>query len=314
MTGFALVFVLLVVALSAIGAGVVALAGPGLRRRGPHAERRAVEVAALAPVLLGLAMVTALVAQSYLGEDHCMRHDHHAHLCVAHGDDWARRPSVVAIIAAAAAVFATRLALVGGRLLRAARSIARLRAVSELTGDVRLVDSPRAFCFVAGLRAPAIYASTAVWRGLSDDERDAMIAHERSHLAHGDVRGRLGLDVLLAFAAPALGAPLARRWAHATERLRDADAARAMGDSDPVARAMVRLCRLQHATPLEGVGFGDQGVLLAERVEALLAGEPTGDRAARFLSIASVAALGALAALAAGLAEPLHHLLETLLG
>ena len=314
MTGFALVFVLLVIALSATATGVVQLTSGVLRRRGPEAERRAVELAALMPVVLALSLVTTLIVQAYVGDDHCTQHGHHAHLCVVHGGEWSQRPWVVAVVAAAAAVLAARLAVLAGRLVRATRSIARLRGVSALAGDVRLVESPHAFCFVAGLRTPEIYASTTAWHGLADDEREAMVAHERGHVAHGDVRRRLGLDLLLAFSAPLSAGALARRWAHATERLRDADAARAAGDPDPVARAMLRLCRLERGAAVAGLGFAGQGRLLTERIEALLAAGPSGRLAARVLSIASLTAAIALAAVTAGLAGPIHHLLETLLG
>jgi Zn-dependent protease with chaperone function len=314
MAGFALVFVVLVAALSGLASVAVVLAGGALRRHGPHAERRAVELAAAAPVALALAVVTALLAQSYLGVDHCLDHDHHAHLCVVHGNAWLERPWVVAAIAVAASVVAVRLLLLVGRAARAAGSIARLRALGVAAGDVRVVDSPHAFCFVAGLRRPAIYASTTAWHGLADDERAAMLAHERGHVVHRDIRRRLGLDLLLAFAAPFVGDALTRRWSHATERMRDAEAAAVMGDPDPVARAMLRLCRLERSASPPGMAFTGRGSLLAERIEALLGGGPSGTRAARLLSVSFVVGLAGLVVLAAGLAEPLHHALETLLG
>jgi Zn-dependent protease with chaperone function len=314
MIGFALVLVLALGALSALAAAAVVLAGGALRRRGPLAERRAIELAAVAPPLMAGALLLALVAQSYLGVDHCTRHDHHAHLCVAHGDGWSQRAWVVAVVSAAAALVLARLVFVVARLAGAAGAIRRLRALSRHDGDVRLVDSPHAFCFVAGVRAPEIFASTAAWRGLADDERAAMVAHERGHRLHGDVLRRLGLDLALIVAAPWVGAGLAGRWAHATERLRDADAARAVGDPEPVARALVRLCRLARDASLPGLAFAGRGRLLAERVEALLTPGPSGRRAARRLSIASTVSLAVLIALAAALAGPLHHALETLLG
>ncbi len=314
MIGFTLVFALTVVALSAVAVVAVQLAGGALRRRGAHAERRAVELAAVLPVALGGALVTSLVVHGYIGEDHCGVHDHHAHLCVAHGGAWAQVPWIVAMVAATAAALLARLAILVSQHARTARAVAALRRVSAAVGGVRVVDSPRAFCFVAGVWRPEIYASTAAWQGLADDERAAVLAHERGHVAHHDLRRRLGVEMLLAFAAPLLGALLVRRWARATERLRDHDAVAVVGDPDPVARAMVRLCRLDREAATPGFAFAARGDELAERVEALLAGEPTGVRAARVLGVAlAIVALGAVA-LIASQAEPLHHALETLLG
>jgi Zn-dependent protease with chaperone function len=314
MAGFALVFVVLVVALSALASTVLAACDGALRRRGPHAERRAVVLAALAPVALAAAVLAALVGHSLLATDHCLAHDHHAHLCVAHGGAWLERPWVVAVLALALAGVAARLAVLGARVARASASIARLRRLSVPAGDVRLVDSPHAFCFVAGLRRPSIYASTTAWHGLADDERAAMIAHERGHVVHRDVGRRFALDLVLALAAPLAGGPLARRWSHATERLRDADAAAALGDPDPVARALLHVCRLERGVARPGLGFTARGRLLADRIEALLSAAPDGRPAARHLSIVVLVGLGGLVVLAAGLAGPLHHAFETLLG
>jgi Zn-dependent protease with chaperone function len=314
MAGFALVFVVLVVVLSALGSAVVTLCDGVLRRRGPHAERRAVALAALSPVVLAFGVIAALVAHSYLATDHCLDHGHHAHLCFAHGGDWLGRPWVVAALTIAATTVAARLLALVARVARASGSIARLQRLSVPSGDVRIVESPHAFCFVAGLRRATIYASTTAWHGLAEDERAAMVAHERGHVAHHDVRRRFGLDLLLTLAAPLAGGPLAARWSHATERLRDAEAAAAVGDPDPVARAMLRLCRLERSVAAPGLGFVGRGRLLTERVEALLAAAPGGGPSARRLSIVVLVGLAGLVALAAGLAGPLHHAFETLLG
>jgi Zn-dependent protease with chaperone function len=314
MAGFALVFVVLVVALSAFASAVVTLCDGRLRQRGPHTERRAVALAALGPVVLALGIVAALVTHSLVAADHCLDHGHHAHLCVAHGGAWLDRPWVVAALAIAVAIVAARIVTLGARVARASSSIARLRRLSAPSGDVRIVESPHAFCFVAGLRRPTIYASTTAWHGLAADERAAMVAHERGHVVHHDLIRRFGLDLLLTVAAPLAGGPLAARWSHATERLRDADAAAAVGDPDPVARAMLRLCRLERSAAAHGVGFVSRGRLLTERVEALLAAAPGGEPSARLLSTIVVVGLAGLVALAAVLAGPLHHAFETLLG
>ncbi len=314
MMGFALVFVLVVTALSLCMAIAVRCAGPSLRRRGAQVERQAVALAAGLPVALATALVATLVVAGYLGDDHCGVHDHHAHLCLAHGDAWGRQPWVVVVLAAAGATVLARLAVLIGQHGRAASAVARLREVGSTTGDVTLVDSARAFCFVAGLWRPRIYASTAAWSGLTDDERAAMLAHERGHITYHDLTRRLGLELLLALSAPFVTGILMPRWARATERLRDGDAARAVGDPEPVARAMVHLCRLELAATAPGFRFAASGDDLSDRVEALLANESSGRRAARVLALALVGAAVLVAMAVAVQADPLHHALETLLG
>lgn len=313
--GFALVFVLTAWAVSALVLVMLRVAGGRLRRLGAVAERRVTLLAAALPVLLAAALVGTLVVSSIAGEDHCPAHDHHAHLCLAHGDDWASRPWAVALVAAAAAIVLARLSLFAGALIRGQRAVARLRSASTPVGDVRLVESERPFCFVAGLRRPEIYASTAAWQGLDDDQRDAMLAHERGHVRNGDLAWRAGIEVVSAFGAPLTPSPLLARWEHATERLRDDEAANEVGSPESVAEAMVRMCRLGAAlAPACATSFAPAPSALGDRVEALLANRPRGDHAARVMGALWLVLVGATVCAVATHAEPLHHALESLLG
>ncbi len=314
MIGFALVLVLTTAALSLLAAFAVRVAGSALHRFGPHAERRAVELAAVLPVVLGIAVVGALLVRAYAGADHCQVHDHHAHLCLVHGAEWGARAWVVAVVAAAGAIVLARLGLLAFRHLRGRRALQQLRGTAMTVDGVEIVESPRAFCFVAGLGRPRVYASTAAWRGLAEDERSAVLAHERSHVAHRDLWRRFGIELLLTFAAPLVATPMIRRWAGATERLRDVDAAHTLGDAEPVARALVRLCRLDLIAATPSFQFAPERHELNDRVNALLTVAPTGHRAAVRLGWSLVVGAVAFAALAAVQVEPLHHALETLLG
>ena len=314
MIGFALVFALVVAALSALALlALEVVARRGGRRDAPIGQR-AVELAAGAPLVGGVVLVLALIAHGYSGDDHCSTHDHHAHLCVMHGGDWTGIPWVMVVIAAGAAGLVARLGVLVGRHVRAARAIASLRRVSVTVGDVRLVESPDAFCFVAGLWRPRIYASTAAWHGLADDERAAMLAHERGHVAHGDVARRLAIELAASFAAPLLPGRLVRRWAQAIEHERDRDAVQVIGDPEPVARAMVRMCRLQRGAVSPGLAFVAGADELSGRVEALLASGAGPARAGRARSGLVLALAFAVAALAFTQVDALHHALETLLG
>ena len=313
--GFALIFVLTAWTLSALIAVMRPVVGRRLRGLGPAAERRGAALATALPLLIASTVVAILVARSVAGDDHCAAHDHHAHLCLAHGGAWAERSWAVALVAAAAAITLARLALLGGALLRGRRAVAQLRSASTAVEDVRLVDSPRPFCFVAGLRHAEIYASTSAWHGLALDERDAMLAHERGHVRHRDLAWRALLEVVSAFGAPMTPRPLLTRWEHATERLRDAEAADAVASPEAVAGAMVHMCRLGAAPLPSGlVGFAAAPAALDERVRALLAGGPRGYRVATRLGAVGLVLMAVVGFAIATHAEPLHHALESLLG
>lgn len=312
--GFALVFVTVSWTLSAVGAIVLARVRSRLARVGPMAERRAAEAVAVVPILLAAVSVAILLAQSTVGVDHCEAHSHHAHLCLVHGTEWLDRAWVVSTLAGIGAVVAVRLALLVTAAIRGAWSIAQLRALGTELGEVCVVDSDRGFCFVAGHRHPTIFVSSRAWSSLDAAERRALVAHETAHVRQGDLRRRIWLESLLAFAAPFVAGRVRAIWMTATERLCDARAVEETGEPEAVASAMVSLCRLNVTRPAGAFGFTPAAEELAYRVQAVLSGAPIGDRAARVLrrSVA-VMVLVVIGAAAFG-AEPLHHAFETLLG
>jgi beta-lactamase regulating signal transducer with metallopeptidase domain len=311
--GFALVFVLIAWMLSGLG-GLALLGGRAwLRRCGPAVERRAAGAVAVLPVLLALAVAIALIVRSVVGSDHCAVHHHHAHLCVVHGAVWLERGWVVAALAAVGALVAMRIVLLFATLLRGYRSIAEIASASATHGRIRIVESHRAFSFVAGLVHPAIYVSSRAWAALTEPEREAVVAHEHAHIARGDLRARLILEAMLALAAPLIGEIVRASWRSACERLCDVDAVDVVQDPAAVASAMVALCRLNASCP-RALGFTPTAHELAERVHALLDGQPSGVRAAAVLGRVIAAGALAIIAITAVAAEPLHHALETLLG
>ncbi len=312
--GFALVFVLVTWTLSATLLLAVWIGRRRLRQRGPAAERRAAELAAAIPVLVGLAVVGVLAARSQLGVDHCQLHDHHAHLCFAHGGAWIERAWAVALVAAAAVLALTRLGALVASLIRSQRSLSRLRRASHASAGITWVDTPHALCFVAGIWRPQIFVSTGVWAGLGDDERAAMLAHERAHIRHRDVARRLAVEMLSSVGAPLATSVLRGVWDPATERLCDARAAEEARSGEVVARAMVQACRLGVRSSPVPAAFAPAVHTLTDRVQAVLDREPTGDRAAQLLAGLVLSVAIGLSLVAAAYAEPLHHLLETLLG
>ena len=333
LVGFGVVFVLVCAMASALLAAVMHAFRAVLARHGPAAERRAAELVALLPVLVGFAVVAILAVESLIGVDHCGVHEHHAHLCLQHGAVWLDRPAAIVVVVAGAAIALTRIVVVFAGLVRGAALVRRLRRLAPIASrgargeakrcgesvdvdGVRVVTSERAFCFVAGILRPAIYVSTATRAALDDDEWAAMLAHEASHVRHRDLARRLAVELVLVFAAPLVGIVVRDTWDDATERLRDADAADAAGAPEPVASALVRMARVAFVQRGSAVASftprADRG--LSARVESLLGRCPRGQHAARRLHRTVGAATVTVLLAAIVFAEPLHHALETLLG
>lgn len=309
--GFALVFVVTTWTFSALGALALGQVRPWLQRIGPMAERRAAHAVAIIPIVLGILAVATLLIQSTMGVDHCEEHGHHAHLCITHGAQWVERSWVVVVLAIVTATMLGRTVIVAASFLRGARSIRELHTVSRAAGDVRLVDSDRAFCFVA---RPGIYVSSRVWTSLSEGERAALVAHEAAHIRHGDLRTRAVLEAFLVFAAPLAGDRVRSMWLAASERLCDAHAAAVTGAPETVASAMLSMCRLQATQPVPAFGFTPTVQEVEGRVRAVLAGGPLGERAAVLFGRIVIASCVALAVAGVVAAEPVHHAFETLLG
>jgi beta-lactamase regulating signal transducer with metallopeptidase domain len=312
--GFALVFVAIAWSLSAFGVAALARFGKRLSQIGPMAERRAAEVVAVVPVGIAAAIVIALGAHSALAADHCEAHFHHAHLCLTHGAAWLDRVWVTVTLAGVGGLIAMRCTLLVANAAQGMRSIRQLHAVGVHDGHLCLVESERAFCFVAGYLRPTIFVSTCAWAELDPSEQHALVAHEFAHVRHGDLRRRFVLECLLVFAAPVVAARVRATWMAAAERLCDARAADETGDPAAVASAMVSLYKLNAARPAAVFGFTPAAEHLADRVRSVLGRVPLGERAARILSWSVAIGCALLIGVAVLSAEPLHHAFETLLG
>lgn len=308
LVGFGVLAVVLMTAFSLIAASGVALARAQLRQSGPAAERSAAAWALMAPIGLALASVVAIAVRGSGSVDHCIGHEHHAHFCLTHGGAWLERPWALAVAAASSVTFLLRLAVVVGRRSRARSAIAQVRRVAEPGERVRIALSDRVFCFVAGWRRPEVFVSSCAWNALSSAEREAVLAHEHAHAAHGDLWIGAIVDLAAALAAPLAGSWLLARWADASERLCDVRAARAT-DPETVASALVRLCRAGRLQQIPA-GFTAPAATLEDRVRAVLARGPMGSS----FGWIAWSVIGASVAAIVMLATQLHHALETLLG
>lgn len=308
--GFAAVFIALGWGVSIIAALSGSLLAAAVRRWGPAAERRVIELASYAPLFAASTVLVVLLGSSLLGEDHCEHHLHDAHLCLVHGAVWASQTWALALVILGGGLVMFRVIRTVARRLVARRALARLRKMSEVDGDIRWLATADPVCFVTG--SGEIFISTGAWARLDEEERRAVLAHERAHVAHRDVARALFLELIELFAAPLIS--LRARWSAVTERLCDARAAESMGDVESVASAIVKLARLEHAAPAVLMAFGPTRDRVSERVRAVLDGTPTGDSAGRrtFQIACGLAATTML--LLATHASLLHDLVEDIAG
>ena len=322
--GFALAFLMASwVGSGILGAGVM-LARGRLRSAGPRAERRAAAYGVVLPPILGAAIASVLAGYSVVGPwfglaDHCPQHLHHLHLCLFHGASWAHEAWAVATVAFMGTIVMTRIVHRAGKLFAARVALRRIERVSRRVrspaGEVLLAPAATPFCFVAGLFSPRIFVSSAAWERLDEEERAAMLAHERAHVDQGDVWRRSALDVFAVLGAPLFAARLMDQWSRATERLCDHRAAAAVGEPETVARALVSLTRAgANRTSALAACFVPTGSDVVERVEALLAGKGDGSPVARRIGVAAVFLVVLVLIGSTTLADPLHHALESLLG
>lgn len=306
--GFGALAVVLLTTFSLIAAAIAAMSRDRAMQAGPAFERSVAAWALLAPLALALSVVVLLAILGSRGVDHCVGHDHHAHFCLVHGAAWLERPWAIVVAAAASVTIVLRVGVIALRRIRARHAIRQIRRVSDAGEGVRIAHSDRSFCFIAGLWRPEVFISTRAWNALSAEERDAVIVHEHSHAAHGDLWLGMVLDVAAVFAAPLCGSWLHASWADASERLCDLQAAAATS-RETVASALVQMYRAGQPQYVP-VGFTAASGTLEQRVRAVLSNRPMGERLGVFAWAALLLAVAAIALLA----TPLHHALETLLG
>jgi Zn-dependent protease with chaperone function len=320
--GFALVFIATTWAISALLSGWLARSAARLRQVGPRAERRAASIALALPVAIGAALTAILIGFSLLGPtfgtlDHCAAHLEHLHLCIRHGAEWLSRWWATALAASVAALVVVRIAHAAHDSWTARRHLHSLRAVSSerILGDgtrVICAPSPRPFCFTAGLWAPRIYISTTTLDQLDAPQQRAVLAHERAHVAFGDLWRSRVLSILALLGAPVLAAATLRAWHRASERLCDRVAADELDSPATVAEALLAFARAP-ASPMR-CSFVHEPDQIAERIQAVLGNADTGERAARRLRAVAISAFLLLSCAAVALVHPLHHTFELALG
>jgi Zn-dependent protease with chaperone function len=320
LVAFGAVFVGTCLAFSLLLTAILLVAGKVLRRSGPWVERRAAAAAVILPPLLAAGFVAALAADSALGlaagTDHCLDHPLHHHLCLSHGSAWLSHYWALGIFLAAAGSFFLRLVRLVWAHARAQRSVAHLRAIGEpaARGACYLLPSEDRFAFTAGMFSPAVFVSRGAWDALTPEQREAILAHESAHIRQRDLLRRAALGLAAACGVPFLANRALRLWTAATERICDRHAVRTVGRPSTVASAMLALLRPSPPRLTPNAAFFCGASDVPERIEAMLRGEPGGERTSRRLVALAVAAGVSFAVACSAFAGPIHHVLESALG
>lgn len=166
--------------------------------------------------------------------------------------------------------------------LRITATLIRLRDIRYLAAEaveganrLMMIDNGgHPLAFVVGLARPRLFVDGSWWQRLSERDRRAIEAHERTHIDARDPLVLAWLDLTLAVFAPRVRADVVRCWTLLAEMRADKQAA--LQDGDPAFVAAL-LCRYARGAMPEGA-MGLQGPDLALRVEWLLGEAPAGHR------------------------------------
>ncbi|TNE89497.1 MAG: M56 family peptidase [Deltaproteobacteria bacterium] len=256
------------------------------------------------PVLVGatLALAAVLPGDPHLGSlASCHCHTSMPgwlHLCPVH-------PTTSPAVLGPAAV--ALLLLVPGRL----RALAELYAEPLGTGrgtEPTLVDLPQPVAVLAGWLRPSLLVDRQLWSALAPTHREALLAHERAHLARRDPLVLASLRLLTAVAPGPLRQRLLRQWLDHAEHRADAGASASV---DPLVLAEALVACARQGSPAR-LQLGWTAGRLENRVHALLALEH-GQPARPDAHLTDIAAFALVAAGLASTVPWLHHQVEHLL-
>jgi hypothetical protein len=201
-------------------------------------------------------------------------------------------PDQVAL--AAGALLAWALFRLARDLHRRRDAVRQLRHAGPAVDGVVVADWTEPLAIAVPGKPGEILLTTGMLRVLGADERRAVVAHERAHLAH-----RHHLAMLLVSAAVAVNPllrPVRDTVGYLVERWADEEAAADIGDRDLVARAVARAA-LAAAAPAPAAALGMHGGVVVRRVRALRVPSPADGRLPRLvLAAAAAVVLGAVGA------------------
>ncbi len=286
---------------------------PRLRRLGPASRARVLSWIAAAPfaaatTLAATCFVPSLATRLLHLSDHCTQHDElHAHFCWVHPAPSAGSVAGWLLVGAAVMPLVAIVAFDVVRLGRAWQRSLVLVRLAERSRNRLLPGAPVAF--TVGLFRPHAIIGATLAAELPAPLLDAVLAHERAHVARQDNLRKAAAGLLARLHAPHTRALLLADLDFAFEQACDREAAFEAGDPLIVADAIVAAERLRSSCaplPVLTSAFGAGSV--QARVEALVRRDeaPVDDERPieRWL--------GLLAACAFVAAVPLHDALEDL--
>ncbi|MFD5466146.1 M48 family metalloprotease [Kitasatospora sp. NPDC127059] len=161
---------------------------------------------------------------------------------------------------------------------RARRALVGLPEGPAEAGDLAVLPDRSPYAYALPGSPGRVVVSTGMLAGLAEDEREALLAHERAHLRHRHHRYLLTTQ-LAACVNPFLR-PLQAAVAFSAERWADEESAQAVGDRRITARAVARAALVSHAAPAPGFAAfaapaAAQPGPVPRRVAALLGPVPT---------------------------------------
>jgi hypothetical protein len=187
----------------------------------------------------------------------------------------AEDPVYLAVAVGSALALVAACAGLGVAAVRQARDTAWARQQSALLpggAELAVIDDDAPTAFALPGKPGRIVASRGMLRCLGDDEREALLAHERAHLRAR--HHRFQAVWRLSAAANPLVRPLARTGGFVLERWADEEAAAHVRDRTVVARAVARAALNSAASPSGGTVLAATGGAVPQRVRALLAPPP----------------------------------------
>ncbi len=184
-------------------------------------------------------------------------------------------PDSVAVLSLVLLTMATGWAVIwGARRTRALVAVYRDYRDLSPTGEVVVLDSATVDAFATPAPAGRVIVTAALWDALAPDERQVVLAHERSHLRHRHIWWTLAAE--LASAVNPLLRPTTATIRRVVERWADEDAAVRVADRKLVARTIARTALLQHDRAKVGrhLAQAATGGDVPQRVRALLEPPP----------------------------------------
>lgn len=133
-----------------------------------------------------------------------------------------------------------------------------------------LIESEKQFAFCLGIRSPRIYISTSLVNGLTIQEVEAVLRHERYHLNNRDTLTMLIASIggsLLPFFP--ITSDFLYNYRVEREIRADADAVQGLGDEEPLISVLKKLLRTPAYAAVTASSIADHDTL-EPRIQALI--------------------------------------------